>query len=109
MASVKECFSWGTPRFCQKPSMAYAKQVTMGDINSFFMLFFDNFSSLVAILGEMVFIPLIVLEFNPMSAPVGIGSNSGSTVAEYFNANAAVVFTKVCPGVGVALVVGNIW
>jgi len=108
-AALKEMMTWGTPRFCQKPSMEYAKQVTTGDINSFFMLFFDNFSSLVAILGEMIFIPLIVLEFNPMGAPVGIGSNSASTVADYFNANAAVVFNKVCPGIAFALVVGNVW
>jgi AGZA family xanthine/uracil permease-like MFS transporter len=100
---------WGEPKFCQSIGRSYAKSITIGDINSFFMLFFDNFSSLLGILGQMVFIPLIVLEFNPMSVPVGIGSNSDKTVADYYNANAEVVFTKVCPGIAFALVAGNLW
>ena len=29
----------------------YLCQCTMGDVNSFFFLFFDNFSSLIGILG----------------------------------------------------------
>jgi len=56
---------WGEPAFCQKPSMAYLKTVTCGDINAFLFLFFDNFSSLLAILAEMIFIPKIVNNFSP--------------------------------------------
>merc|ERR1711871_1104415 len=90
---------WGEPAFLQPISKPYMKSLTVGDINSFFMLFFDNFSSLLAILAEMIFIPLIVLEFNPMGVPVGVGDYSTTTVAEYYDANAAVVWGKVCPGI----------
>jgi xanthine/uracil/vitamin C permease (AzgA family) len=109
MACTKEDFFWGKPAFCSKPSIPYMKQITTGDINSFLMLFFDNFSSLLGIIGEMLFIPAIVLEFNLPHVPVGIGSNSGATVADYTNAHAAVVWGKVCPGIGFALLFGNIW
>ena len=47
-------FTWGEPGLCVKPNMSYLKQVTMGDFNSFLMLFFDNFSSLLSILAETV-------------------------------------------------------
>ena len=100
---------WGEPAFLQPINKAYMKSFTIGDINSFFMLFFDNFSSLLGILAEAIFIPLIVLEFNPMGVPVGIGNNSEATVADYYNANSMVVWSKMCPGIAVALLVGNLW
>ena len=38
----------GEPGFCVKPNVEYLKKVTKGDLDSFFMLFFDNFSSPVS-------------------------------------------------------------
>ena len=61
------------------------------------MLFFDNFSSLIGILGSMISIPMIALSFD--------FANYGA----YFAAFEAMVFTRVCPGIGVALVFGNFW
>jgi len=109
MDTLKKTFTWGEPKFCQKVSVAYMKRCTVGDINSFFMLFFDNFSSLLAILAEMIFITKIVTEFKPMSMPVGVGAYSTATVQDYYDANAFNVWAKVCPGIAVALLVGNLW
>ena len=82
--------------FCQKANYKYLKQCTAGDVNSFFMLFFDNFSSLIGILGSMVSIPKIATQFNPTYIP-------------YWDAFESMVFQKVCPGIGVAILVGNFW
>ena len=80
---MKETFSWGEPKFLQKPNMAYAKQITIGDINSFFMLFFDNFSSLLSILAEMIFIPLIVPVWYPNTKTHAV-ENPGEYAATSF-------------------------
>ena len=89
-------FTWGEPGLCVKPSMAYLKQVTMGDFNSFLMLFFDNFSSLIGILGGMISAPMIACQFD-------------FTYFDYFAAFKTMVFSQVCPGIGCALLFGNIW
>ena len=72
-------------------------QCTAGDVNSFFMLFFDNFSSLIGILGSMISIPMIALQFD--------FANYGA----YFGAFEDMVFSKICPGIGFALIFGNVW
>jgi len=82
--------------FCTKVNWKYLKQCTAGDVNSFFMLFFDNFSSLLGILASMVSIPMIALGFD--------FANYGA----YFGAFEEMVFRKVCPGIGFALLFGNI-
>jgi len=111
MECLKEVITWGEPKFFQPFNKDYMKKVTVGDLNSFLMLFFDNFSSLLAILAEMVFIPLIVLEFFPFDVPNSISGivHEGATVGDYMAANEAVVWTKVCPGISIALLVGNLW
>ena len=80
--------------FCAPPSVPYLKQMKMGDVNSFMMLFFDNFSSLLGILAAMISMPDIKKMFpgNP-----------------YREAYETMVFQKVVPGFGVALVFGNLW
>jgi len=88
---------WGEPAFCQKANWKYLGRCTPGDINSFFFLFFDNFSSLIGILGAMISIPMIALSFD--------FENYGA----YFAAFEYMVFSRVCPGIGVALVFGNVW
>ena len=124
---------WGEPKFCQPINKAYAKQITCGDVctssphqtthpttlmflnlsraqfNAFLFLFFDNFSSLLAILAEMIFIPKIVLNFVPGFVPVGSGAYVNTTAAEYLTANTNMVFSKVCPGIAFALLFGNVW
>ena len=65
-------------------------------MNSFFMLFFDNFSSLIGILGAMVGAPLIACGFSP-------------AYGAYYGAFADMVFQRVCPGIGCALLFGNFW
>ena len=55
---------WGSPGPCVKPSLAYLKKTTRGDMNSFFMLFFDNFSSLLGILAGMISCPAIATSFS---------------------------------------------
>jgi len=60
------------------------------------MLFFDNFSSLLGILASMLGTPLIACQFD-------------FTYAPYFQAFADMVFQIVCPGVGCALLFGNVW
>ena len=89
-------FTWGEPGLCVKPNMSYLKQVTMGDFNSFLMLFFDNFSSLIGILGGMISAPMIACQFD-------------FTYFDYFAAFKTMVFSQVCPGIGCALLFGNIW
>ena len=89
-------FTWGEPGLCVKPNMSYLKQVTMGDFNSFLMLFFDNFSSLIGILGGMISAPMIACQFD-------------FTYFDYFSAFKTMVFSQVCPGIGCALLFGNIW
>ena len=100
---------WGEPKFCQPINKAYAKQITCGDFNAFLFLFFDNFSSLLAILAEMIFIPKIVLNFVPPFVPVGSGAYVNTTAGEYLTANTNMVFSKVCPGIAFALLFGNLW
>ena len=78
-------------------------------LNAFLFLFFDNFSSLLAILAEMIFIPKIVLSFKPGFVPIGFGPYENVTVAEYLDANTEMVFSKVCPGIAFALLFGNLW
>ena len=89
-------FTWGEPGLCVKPNMSYLKQVTMGDFNSFLMLFFDNFSSLIGILGGMISAPMIACQFD-------------FTYFDYFSAFKTMVFSQVCPGIGCALLFGNTW
>ena len=89
-------FTWGEPGLCVKPNVSYLKQVTTGDINSFLMLFFDNFSSLIGILGGMISAPMIACSFD-------------FTYFDYFAAFKTMVFSQVCPGIGCALLFGNIW
>ena len=60
------------------------------------MLFFDNFSSLLGILGAMVGTPLIACNFDP-------------SYGAYYGAYTDMVFRKVCPGIGCALIFGNVW
>lgn len=81
---------------CQKPDCKYLMQCTRGDVESFFMLFFDNFSSLLGILGAMVGTPMIACNFDYTYFP-------------YFSAYRSMVFRKVCPGIGCALLFGNFW
>ena len=82
--------------FCIKPSTKYLFRCTKGDVESFFMLFFDNFSSLLGILGAMVGTPLIACNFDP-------------SYGAYYGAYTDMVFRKVCPGIGCALIFGNVW
>jgi len=84
------------PGFCLKPNWKFLMQCTPGDVESFFMLFFDNFSSLLGILAGMISAPMIACQFD-------------FTYAEYFTAFRNMVFQKVCPGIGCALLFGNIW
>lgn len=97
---------WGEPALCIKPSFAYMKQCKSGDINSFMMLFFDNFSSLIGILGAMVGAPLIACSFQDGSKTV---PNGLYTYGQYYGAFNDMVFQTVCPGIGVALIFGNVW
>ena len=84
-------------------------------MNSFFMLFFDNFSSLLGILAGMISAACSSFsnpeanftdaEGNPMAADDG----NYYTRGEYDDAFFKMVFTQVCPGIGCALLFGNIW
>lgn len=87
---------WGEPAFCIMPNFKYLCRCTGGDIDSFFMLFFDNFSSLLGILGAMIGTPMIANDFD-------------YTYYSYFSAYNDMVFRKVCPGIGCALIFGNVW
>jgi len=87
---------WGEPALCIKPNYKYLRQCTRGDVESFFMLFFDNFSSLLGILGAMVGTPILACGFD-------------FTYSPYFAAYTDMVFRKVCPGIGCALLFGNLW
>ena len=80
----------------RKPDCKYVCQCTRGDLESFMMLFFDNFSSLLGILGAMVGTPLIACSFD-------------FTYFPYFQAYRDMVFQRVCPGIGCALLFGNMW
>ena len=87
----------------------FASPLSPSQLNAFLFLFFDNFSSLLAILAEMIFIPKIVLSFKPGFVPIGFGPYENVTVAEYLDANTEMVFSKVCPGIAFALLFGNLW
>ena len=56
----------------------------------------EQFSSLLGILGAMVGIPLIACNFSP-------------EYGAYYGAFVNMVFQKVCPGIGCALIFGNFW
>ena len=108
---------WGSPGPCVKPSLAYLKKTTSGDMNSFFMLFFDNFSSLLGILAGMISCPAIATSFSNPAAnftdadgkPMASDDGNYYTRGEYDDAFFKMVFTQVCPGIGCALLFGNIW
>jgi len=99
---------WGEPGCCLGLNRGYIG-ITGGDVNAFLFLFADNLSSLIAIVGEMVFIPKIVFQFKPDSVPIGTGQYSSLTVKDYQDAWNHTVFRKACPGIGFALVFGNLW
>jgi adenine/guanine/hypoxanthine permease len=77
-------------------SVPYLKQMKAADINSFLMLFFDNFSSLVAILAGIIGTPRIACQFDP-------------SFGAYYVEFESMVFKKMCPGIGMALIFGNLW
>lgn len=85
------------------------KWITWGDINSFLFLFADNLSSLIAIVGEALFIPKIVFNFKPPNVPIGTGKYADLTVADYQTEYDHMVMRKICPGIGFALIFGNLW
>ena len=103
--------------FCAPPSVPYLKQKKMGDLNSFMMLFFDNFSSLLGILAGMISCPAIATSFSNPEAnftdaegnPMAADDGNYYTRGEYDDAFFKMVFTQVCPGIGCALLFGNIW
>lgn len=67
------------------------------------MLFFDNFSSLLGILSAMLTAPMIACSFT-------FTANDGEpNYPAYYQAFADMVFQRVCPGIGCALLFGNIW
>jgi AGZA family xanthine/uracil permease-like MFS transporter len=86
-------------------------------MNSFFMLFFDNFSSLLGILAGMISCPAIATSFSNPAAnftdadgnPMASDDGNYYTRGEYDDAFFKMVFTQVCPGIGCALLFGNIW
>ena len=86
-------------------------------MNSFFMLFFDNFSSLLGILAGMISCPAIATSFSNPEAnftdaegnPMAADDGNYYTRGEYDDAFFKMVFTQVCPGIGCALLFGNIW
>jgi len=69
---------------------------TMGDVDSYFMLFFDNLSSLVTIIAALTSAPMIFRGMMPADE-----WNSMNT--EYLN----MIYRKMLPGAGVALLFGN--
>merc|ERR1719337_254871 len=75
--------------------MAYLKQITKGDFDCLLMLFFDNFSSLLGILAGMLTAPMIATDFE------------GGTYGAYYGAFGDMVWEKVCPGIGCALLFGQ--
>ena len=74
------------------------KWFVMRDFDSMLMLFLDNMSSLIGILGVMAFaIPPLMVPF-------------GSTDHEaHKTAMTAIVWTRACPGIAWALAFGNLW
>ena len=94
---ASDYLTWGKPGLCVKPSMAYLKQITKGDFDCLLMLFFDNFSSLLGILAGMLTAPMIATDFE------------GGTYGAYYGAFGDMVWEKVCPGIGCALLFGNVW
>eukprot|EP00931_Biecheleriopsis_adriatica_P075469 TRINITY_DN49322_c0_g1_i1.p1 TRINITY_DN49322_c0_g1~~TRINITY_DN49322_c0_g1_i1.p1 ORF type:complete len:695 (-),score=133.82 TRINITY_DN49322_c0_g1_i1:43-2127(-) len=106
MASLSSL--WGQPAFCAGVSRQYLT-ITGGDVNAFLFLFADNMSSLLAILAEMVFIPNIVFNFKPGFVPIGTGAYASNTVDDYLAEYNKMVWGKVCPAIGFALVFGNLW
>lgn len=99
---------WGEPRFCEGINKKYIG-ITVGDINAFLFLFADNLSSLIAIVAEMIFIPNIVFNFKPGMVPIGTGKYAANTVQDYLTEYNKMVWGRVCPGIGFALVFGNLW
>lgn len=99
---------WGEPKFCEGISKSYLR-ITSGDINAFMFLFADNLSSLIAIIAEAVFIPRIVFGFKGPDAPISDDKNVGLTVGDYQTAYEKMVWRQMCPGIGVAILFGNVW
>ena len=68
------------------------------DLDSLLMLFFDNMSSLIAILGVMAFtVPALAIPFG--------STDHGAHQAAF----ADIVWKMVCPGIAWSLAFGNLW
>jgi len=83
-----------------------------GDLSAFFFLFFDNMSSLVAILGVMAgTIPAIATGIgNPYLEIVPDPTLfPDATVVNYMVAFQDRIWKRSCPGIAVALCFGNLW
>lgn len=81
---------------------------TQGDIDSFFMLFFDNLSSLIAIVGAALSAtfaldPSGVAALGPNTPPGAYPFNE--IVDEYYN----MIYRKMLPGAGIAICFGNFY
>jgi len=100
---------WGEPAFCEGVSIPFIKSIGAGDINAWMFLFADNLSSLIGIIGQAIFIPKIVFNFKPDSVPIGTDQYAGATVGDYTLAYQNMVWRKICPGIGMALIFGNAW
>jgi len=68
-----------------------------GDVDALPALFFDNLSSLLAIILATLFVPVIVSGFVP--------AVTGAHIAAF----EAMIFGRVLPGIAFALAFGNIW
>lgn len=99
---------WGEPAFCGKANWKYLMQCTPGDINSCSMLFFDNFSSLLGILAAMVSLPMIAFSFD-FTTTIKLDNGNEYPIGAYYGAFESMIFSQICPGIGVAIVFGNFW
>jgi len=72
------------------------KWLKRGDWDSFPALFFDNLSSILGIVGALLFVPLV-----PTFA--------GVYTIDYALAVQSIVFERFMPGLAIAFVVGNVW
>lgn len=83
-----------------------------GDLSAFFFLFFDNMSSLVAILGVMAStIPAIATGLGDPYLEIVPDQTlfPNVTVTSYMTAYQDRIWKRSCPGIAVALCFGNLW